>query len=121
MNARTLSASVLRGAVIAATLCAGTAHAGGELAQRRDISPVDRAKVLSVQSKRWLGFGSTAQTTDTTIVPSTVGARVCTTNVGTPPKQTNSGLNFGPQNQFGPHQQQDNIVVVSGDIINLCK
>jgi hypothetical protein len=101
---------------------ASVAHAGGELAQRRDISPLDRAKVLNVQSKRWLGFGATAQTTDTTIVPSTVGARVCTTNVGVPPQTTqNAGQNFGPHNQFGPHAQQDNIVVVSGDIISLCK
>lgn len=108
-------------AALALFAVAGIAHAGGELAQRRDISPVDRAKVMNVQSKRWLGFGSTAQTTDTTIVPGTVGARVCTTNVGTLPKQANNSLNYGPQNQFGPHPPQDNIVVVSGDIINLCK
>lgn len=94
-----------------------------ELAQRRDISPTDRAKVLSVQSKRWLGFGTTGQTTDNTIVPSTVGARVCTTNVGVPPGtgSTAGNTGFGPQNRFGPQAQKDNIVVVSGDIINLCK
>ena len=59
-----------------------------ELAQRRDIGPTDRAKVLSLQSKRWLGFGATGQTTESSVVPGTVGSRVCTTNVGVP--QNNS-------------------------------
>lgn len=100
---------------------ASVAHAGGDLAQRRDLSPLDRAKVLSVESKRWLGFGATAPTTDTTIVPSTVGARVCTTNVGVPQQPSTAGQ-YGPQaNAYGPQSRTDNIVVVSGDIISLCK
>ena len=109
--------------VVALLTSATTPVWAAELAQRRDISPTDRAKVLSVQSKRWLGFGTTGQTTDNTIVPSTVGARVCTTNVGIPQNNGSNAGNtgFGPQNRFGPQAQKDNIVVVSGDIINLCK
>ncbi|GAA0724814.1 hypothetical protein [Dokdonella soli] len=101
--------------------CAVPAFAGGELAQRRDMSPLDRAKVLNVESKRWLGYGSTGQTTSTTMVPSTVGARVCTTNVGVPANTAPVGQ-YGPQqNAYGPQSRKDNIVVVSGDIISLCK
>lgn len=110
--------------LIAAALCAfaGPVFAGGELAPRRDMSPLDRAKVLSVESKRWLGFGATGRTTDTTLTPGTVGARVCTTNVGVPPTNTNSTGQYGPQqNAYGPQSRTDNIVVVSGDIISLCK
>ena len=109
--------------IAAAALCAfvGHAFAGGELAPRRDMAPLDRAKVLSVESKRWLGFGATARTTDTTLTPSTVGARVCTTNVGVPPNNNPAGQ-YGPQqNAYGPQSRTDNIVVVSGDIISLCK
>lgn len=116
---RTLARLITIGMV----LVLSTNVTAAELAQRRDISPTDRAKVLSVQSKRWLGFGSSGQTTDNSVVPSTVGARVCTTNVGVPQNSSpNSGnTSFGPQNRFGPQAQKDDIIVVSGDIINLCK
>lgn len=100
-----------------------TAAPGGELAQRRDLSPVDRAKVLRVQSKRWLGYGSTGQTTDTTSTPGMVGSRVCQTNIGVPAANPNQGAGqYGPQGgRYGPGSTGDNIVVVSGDVINACK
>jgi len=93
-----------------------------DLAPRRDSSPLDRAKVLSVESKRWLGYGATGRTTDTTIQPSAVGTRVCTTNVGVPPQATTPAGQYGPRpNQYGPGNNGDNIVVVSGDVISVCK
>lgn len=102
---------------------AASAAPGGELAQRRDLNPVDRAKVLRVQSKRWLGYGSTGQTMDTTSEPGMVGSRVCQTNIGVPAANPNANAGqYGPQGgRYGPQSSGDNIVVVSGDVINACK
>ena len=107
-----ISASVLA--------CGAAVATAQELAPRKDMSALDRAKTHSVMSKRWLGFGATQQTTDTssTAMPTagSVGGKVCTTNVGVPVEQT--GVSSG---RYGPRAQKDNIVVVKGDIISICK
>ncbi|UXI66570.1 hypothetical protein [Tahibacter amnicola] len=89
-----------------------------DVTPRKEIDPWDRAAVNQVQAKRWLGFGSTQRTTDTTMVPSAVGAKVCVTNVGT--TQAPSGPmapRYGPQSET----RNERIVVVNGNVINLCK
>lgn len=97
-------------------MIAGTAQAQ-ELAPRKDMGAVDRAKVHTVMSKRWLGFGVTERTMDTPMAPGTIGAKSsCTVNIGTPAEQT--GRSSG---RYGPNPNKDNIVVVTGDVISVCK
>lgn len=105
-------------------LVTGSVHAE-ELAKRKDMSALERAKVQSVMSKRWLGFGVTQKTTDTATAPaitesgirSSINSTVCTTNIGVP-QDNNTGLSAG---RYGPSANKDNIVVVTGDVISICK
>jgi len=105
-------------------LAAAGAFAASELAPRKTLGPLDRAKVLQVESKMWLqnnGGGNAVQ--DTTTLTSPGGSKACVTNVGVPQQAnaTTPGGRFGPQNPFAPQNSKDNIVVVKGDVISVCK
>ena len=104
----------------------GTAQAE-ELARRKDMSPLDRAKVQSSMSKRWLNYGATGGTREnrTTLSERSItnevdkglgGSSACITNIGT--VQQNQGISSG---RYGPSSNKDNIVVITGDLINVCK
>lgn len=94
-----------------------------ELAPRQGMSPLERAKVHSVQAQNWAKIGKsgydaeeiTERTTEGSSV-SGIGSRSCTTNIGT--TTTKSGVSSG---KYGPSKNSDNIVIIKGDVVSLCK
>ncbi|HBO39439.1 MAG TPA: hypothetical protein DD638_12340 [Pasteurellaceae bacterium] len=97
--------------------------ASSELAPRIGMSPLDRAKVHSVQAQNWARIGTAeadannvSDSATTTSGNSAIGSKNCTTNIGT--TTVNKGLSSG---RYGPNSRSDNIVVVKGDVISLCK
>ncbi|AKS65544.1 hypothetical protein NJ8700_09110 [Aggregatibacter aphrophilus NJ8700] len=102
--------------------------AQSELAQRIGMSPLDRAKVNSVQAQNWARIGmseadaenmaesakSTASTSRSGV--GAHGSRNCTTNIGT--TNVTKGISSG---RYGPSRNTNKNVVVKGDVINLCK
>ncbi len=108
----------LRIAVAALALAAGAAAAAGpgqgDPTPRKDIDPWDKAKVQHLEAKRWSQTGPQTTRTDT-VVGGIPGQRSCTTNVGAAPPPPDK------QPRFGPQQQKNQLVVVTGDVINVCK
>jgi len=107
--------------VVALALAAGAAAAAGpgqsDPTPRKDIDPWDKAKVTHIEAKRWVLTGPETTRSDT-VTGAIPGKRSCTTNIGAAapnaPKQ--------PQPpRFGPQPQQSQLVVVTGDVINVCK
>ncbi len=90
---------------------------------RRDISPLDRAKVSHAQAKRWIGF-STQQDADDTLTRNRVGpgSNTCVTNIGTTTQNPATVGGFTPRYGPAPRDQRgDRVVVVNGSVINVCK
>ena len=102
--------------------------AQSELAQRIGMSPLDRAKVNSVQAQNWARIGMSeadaenmAESAESTASTSrsgvgALGSRNCTTNIGTTTVAT--GTSSG---RYGPSRNTNKTVVVKGDVISLCK
>lgn len=106
--------------------------ANSELAPRKGMSPLDRAKIHSVQAQNWSRIGvmkdadvdSSSDTDNGTSSGTTssnsgvrgVGSKTCNTNIGT--TTTKKGVSSG---RFGPKNDSDKIIVVKGDVISLCK
>ncbi|WP_243647868.1 hypothetical protein [Cricetibacter osteomyelitidis] len=88
------------------------------------MSPLDRAKIHSVQAQNWSRIGRYAamegddesSTTTTNSGVSGVGSKTCNTNIGTTTAQ--KGVSSG---RYGPNNNSNKIIVVKGDIISLCK
>lgn len=100
-----------------------------ELVPRKGLGPLDRAKVQEVQAQKWSRIGHNMEMAENTSdsaseygnrVNSTSGAgirsRYCSTNVGN--VATQKGVSSG---RYGPQNKNNNIVVVKGDVINVCK
>ena len=99
---------------LAALLAAGTAVAQQkDVTPRKDMDPWDRSKVKQVEAKRWTRFGADATRTDT-VSGNIPGKQSCSTTIGSAPPPAN-------QPRFGPQQQKNQIVVVTGSVINVCK
>ncbi|MBN6065426.1 hypothetical protein HYE66_02990 [Aggregatibacter actinomycetemcomitans] len=119
------------GIILSSLLFSVFAYAAGsgpsELAPRIGMSPLDRAKIHSVQAQNWARMGtaeadaedvsdSADSNTPGGISSSIGGSRNCTTNIGT--RSAAKGISSG---KYGPSRNSDNIVVVKGDVISLCK
>ena len=99
-----------------------------ELAPRKTMSPLDRAKIHSVQAQNWGTLGSfdedtveeTATNNSETVRSSNTygSSKSCVTNIGTTHTNRNemSSGRYGPQNN---KKQQP--IVIKGDVISLCK
>ncbi|QOF67569.1 hypothetical protein IFE17_10685 [Actinobacillus sp. GY-402] len=100
-----------------------TFSASSELAPRQGMSPLDKAKVHSVQAQNWAKMGKAGYDAEEVTERSTegssvsgIGSRSCTTNIGT--TTTKSGVSSG---KYGPSKNSDNIVIIKGDVVSLCK
>lgn len=100
----------------------------GELVPRKGLGPLDKAKVHEVQAQKWsrIGMGiemeneaenSVSQYSNTS-GGSAFGGRSknCSTNIGNVAAQ--KGASSG---RYGPKNKNNNVVVVKGDVINVCK
>ncbi|OOF35859.1 MULTISPECIES: hypothetical protein [Rodentibacter] len=98
-----------------------------ELVPRKGLGPLDRAKVNQVQAQKWsrIGIGmemggdaqdSVSQYGNSSSVGSSSLSRTrnCSTNIGN--VTTQKGVSSG---RYGP--KNNNVVVVKGDVINVCK
>ena len=111
------------------TLFWGTSFSiAAELAPRKGMGPLDQAKVQKVQAEKWSKMSSLdemGEGVDSSLIYSTstsgvsgIGGRSksCVTNVGNvAPKK---GLSSG---RYGPKNKNDNVVVIKGDVVNVCK
>ena len=101
----------------------------GDPTPRRSMDPADAAVVKQFEAKRWLGFGANGGNGINGVQPEQVrsgvsgsipGRRSCTTQIGPA-----APADLGPAGQpttsprFG--QSKDNIVVVTGSVINVCR
>ncbi len=103
-------------ALAAAAGIAGAAAAGqGDPTPRKDIDPWDKAKVTHIEAKRWALTGPETTRTDT-VAGGVPGKRSCTTNIGAAGQPAAK-----PPLRFGPQAQKNQLVVVTGDVINVCK
>lgn len=106
-----------------------SAFAGnGELVPRKGLGPLDKAKVHEVQAQKWsrIGMGiemedeaenSVSQYSNTSSGRSLGGrSKNCSTNIGNVAAQ--KGASSG---RYGPKNKNNNVVVVKGDVINVCK
>ena len=115
-NDTVMSRAILSFLAAAAMLacCAGVAAAAqGDVTPRKDIDPWDKAKVTGIEAKRWTLSGDALKRTQT-VSGNTPGQRSCTTNIGAVAPPTGQQLRFGPQ-------PKDQVVVVTGSVINVCK
>ena len=101
-----------------------------ELAPRKAMTPLDRAKIHSVQAQNWgrqgifndgdVEDGETATNSSETVRSSNTygSSKSCVTNIGTTHTNRNemSSGRYGPQNN---KKQQP--IVIKGDVISLCK
>ena len=94
---------------------------------RKTMSPLDQSKVSVVQAKRWVNFGANEQIDNVQQIQQQrgmngpIGSKACITNIGTT-TQPNGASGFTPR--YGPASTDPNkgrIVVVKGDVINVCK
>ena len=102
--------------------------ANSELAPRKTMSTLDRAKIHSVQAQNWGMQGNftedaveeTANNNSETVRSSNTygSSKSCVTNIGTTHTNKNelSSGRYGPQNN---KKQQP--IVIKGDVISLCK
>ncbi|WP_155959442.1 hypothetical protein [Klebsiella aerogenes] len=93
----------------------GVAYSGQEsVVSRKDLEPKDAATVKSLEAQRWIGFGVNQQAKDNIKTKNGIGSGVnCTTNVGSAAK------NSFPH-PLGNSKTQPDVVVVTGDVINVC-
>ena len=102
-----------------------------ELAPRKGMGPLDQAKVQKVQAQKWSrvasfddmgsefdGDSTTSTSSTSTTGTSSIGGRSksCVTNVGNVAQK--KGLSSG---RYGPKNKNDNVVVIKGDVVNVCK
>ena len=99
-----------------------------ELVPRKGMGPLDQAKVQKVQAQKWsrlasfddMGseFDSDSTSSTSTTGTSSIGGRSksCVTNVGNVAQK--KGLSSG---RYGPKNKNDNVVVIKGDVVNVCK
>ena len=100
----------------------------GELVPRKGLGPLDKAKVHEVQAQKWsrIGMGiemeneaedSVSQYSNTSGGSAFGGhSKNCSTNIGN--VATQKGASSG---RYGPKNKNNNVVVVKGDVINVCK
>lgn len=89
----------------------------GDPTPRKGIEPWDKATVTQHQAKRWIIGAVAQQAGDTAIRGNKPGSKSCVTNVGTTPQPPANTPRYGPQ----PGGRQSRVVVVNGDVINVCK
>lgn len=99
-----------------------------ELAPRKGIGPLDQAKVQKVQAQKWsrmstfddmgseFNDNSTSSTSTTGVGGISGRSKGCVTNVGNVVQK--KGLSSG---RYGPKNKNDNVVVIKGDVVNVCK
>lgn len=109
-------------------LSANSNSGGGQLIPQQGMSALDRAKINSVQAQNWSKMGKYASTANDNVEnyattygtngigSRTIGSNTCVTNIGT--STTTKGVSSG---RYGPGRKSNNIVVVKGDVISLCK
>jgi len=85
-----------------------------EVVQRKTLVPKDAAKLKSVEAKRWLNFGLKQKASDTTRTGG-LGGTSCVTNIGT--QNANSKI----PHPLGQTKNNNTTVIVTGDIMNICK
>lgn len=103
--------------------------ANGELAPRKGMGPLDQAKVHKVQAQKWskmavleeigsdMEAGSNNYSTTSGSNGNGIGrSKSCVTNVGN--ITTQKGASSG---RYGPKNKNDNVVVIKGDVVNVCK
>lgn len=92
---------------------------------RKGIDPAAAAKVKQFEAKRWLGFGARTNAAQDQAVRSEVGGAVpgrrsCTTQIG-PSTPSNLGAAGRPTSSPRFGRAQDNVVIVTGSVINVCR
>ena len=99
-----------------------------ELSPRKGIGPLDQAKVQKVQVQKWSRMStfddmgsefddnSTSSTSTTGVGGISGRSKGCVTNVGNVVQK--KGLSSG---RYGPKNKNDNVVVIKGDVVNVCK
>ncbi|RJT22227.1 hypothetical protein [Buttiauxella izardii] len=88
--------------------------AQANVVQRKSLEPKDAAIVKSLEAKKWIGFGVKQQAQDSTKSKNGIGSGVnCTTTVG------NAAEPSFPH-PLGNSNTQPNVVVVTGNVINVC-
>jgi hypothetical protein len=107
-------------ALAALALAAGAAAAAGpgqgDPTPRKEIDPWDKAKVTHIEAKQWM-LAAPETTRSDSVTGAIPGKRSCTTNIGVTAQRA-------PKQQpprFGPQAQQNQLVVVTGDVINVCR
>lgn len=97
----------------------------GDPTPRKGIGPADAAKVKQFEAQRWLGFGARSSGSQAEGVQSSVsgvipGQRSCTTQIG-PTAPPNLGAAGRPNSSPRFGQNNDNVVVVTGSVIAVCR
>jgi|AGFT01.1.fsa_nt_gi hypothetical protein len=91
------------------------AYSGQEsVVSRKDLEPKSAATVKSLEAQKWIGFGVNQQAKDNIKAKNGIGSGVtCTTSVGT------SAESSYPH-PLGSSKSKPDVVVVTGDVINIC-
>ncbi|WMY72942.1 hypothetical protein RHD99_15890 [Buttiauxella selenatireducens] len=88
--------------------------AQSSVVQRKSLDPKDAATVKSLEAKKWVGFGLKQQTKDSVKSSNNIGSGVnCTTTVGNAPDPSYP-------HPLGNSKTQPSVVVVTGNVINVC-
>lgn len=102
--------------------------ANNELVPRKGLSPLDKAKTHEAEAKKWAkmgmvdGFEDEVSEDGTTYHSNSkqgyasLSSRSCTTNIGN--VTTTRGISSG---RYGPKNKNNNIIVVKGDVVSVCK
>ena len=84
-------------------------------AERAGLDPAARNKVAIVQARSQIEIDKTNEITKKSVVSGPLG-QSCSTNVG---NSTDSTTQAG--NKYGPSKNTDQVLVVKGSVINICK
>jgi hypothetical protein len=86
-------------------------------AGRNDLDPAARNKVANVMARSYLEESSAKALVQKQQVTSPGGANGCTTNIGSTSSNTNAS---GIGNRYGT-SNNDQVIVVKGPVVNICK
>jgi hypothetical protein len=84
-------------------------------AERAGLDPAARNKVAIVQARSQIEIDKTNAITKKSIVSGPLG-QSCSTNIGNTTDNTTQ-----PGNKYGPAKNTDQVLVVKGSVINICK
>lgn len=81
---------------------------------RKSMAPASATKVRIYEAKRWRNFGVDAEAVSQRVVATSAGqTRSCNTTIGP--------ATSAPQTGYRQNGQADSTVIISGDVINVCK